>query len=130
MQSKKLTGSGLSAGQATNLLGDVDNGNANTGIAATGTTQAGAYAISAVNSVFGAVPSGSGGVLPAATQVGDELTVVNLGANALAVYPPLGGTINNGTANASVSVAANAMTLFKAVPAAAGAFSGLNWMSK
>ena len=130
MQSKKLTGSGFSPLQAAMLLGDVDNGLANAGIVAAGTTQATAYAISAVNSVFAGVPDGGAAVLPQALQVGDELTVVNLGANALTVFPPLGGTLNNGALNAGTAVAANSMAFFKAVPPVGSAFSGLNYMSK
>jgi hypothetical protein len=128
--SKKLTGSGFAPLQVTSILGDVDNGASNTGITATGTTQATAYAIGAVNSIFSIVASGAGAILPTAIQGGDEFTAVNQGANSLTVYPPLGGTINNGTVNAGVTVSANSMSFFKAVPAANGALTGLNYMSK
>lgn len=130
MLSRKLTGSGFSPLQAVTLLGDLDNGAGNSGIVVTGTAQASAYAIGAVNSVFASVPAGGAAVLPQAAQAGDELTVVNLGANALTVFPPAGGTVNNGAANAGVAVAANGMALFKAVPPSGAAFSGLNYMSK
>ena len=130
MLSKKLTGSGFSPLQAASLLGDVDNGIGNAGIAATSTTQGTAYAIGAVNSVFSVVAAGGAAILPNALQTGDELTVANLGANALTVFPPVGGTVNNGAQNAGVSVLANSMAFFKAVPPASAAFSGLNYMAK
>jgi hypothetical protein len=44
---------------------------------------------------------------------GNEVTVINGAAtNALAVFPPVGGSINGGTVNASVSVAAATLTVF------------------
>lgn len=46
---------------------------------------------------------------------GDEITVINYGANPLSIYPPVGGKISNGTANAAVSVAANAGARFKCI---------------
>ncbi len=129
-QSKKLTGSGVAPLVVTGILGDFDNGSSNTGVTATGTTQATAYSIQAVNSVFGAVASGAGAVLPTAIQAGEEGTVTNYGANSVTIYPPLGGTINGGALNAGVTVAVNTMSIWKAVPAYNGAFTGLNYMLK
>jgi hypothetical protein len=129
-QSKKLTGAGFPPLQAVAVLGDFDNGSSNTGIIATGSTQATAYAITATNSIFTTVSSGTGGILQTATSPGDEGTITNFGANSLTVYPPVGGTINNGTVNAGVTVSANTMSIWKAVPPSGGSFTGLNFMLK
>lgn len=124
-QQKKLTGSGLVAAAAIAIIGDTDFGPAPfTGATATGATQLTAYPIGAVNTKFGTVAAGTGAILPPAAP-GDEVWVTNFGANALAVYPQLGGTINNGGANASVNVAANGTTVFKCMDNL-----GLGWVTK
>lgn len=46
------------------------------------------------------------------TQVGVEIVVINAGANALAVFPATGETINGQSANASVNVAAGGIATF------------------
>jgi len=116
---------GVSPIQAKVLVGDVDMGAPlNIGQTATGSTQATAFQISSATTVFGTVASGTGAILPTVTA-GDELWVTNYGANALTVYPPVGGAINNGSANAGVSIAANGTTAFKCVSA-----NGLNFASK
>lgn len=122
---KKLTGSGLAPLAAQGIVGDFDAGPAPfTGIVATGTTQATAYPLGAVRSRFGTVAASTGAVLPAAAP-GDEFTVTNFGANALAVYPPLGGSLNNGAANTAVNVAANGTTIYVCMDVA-----GLAWVTK
>lgn len=96
-------------------------------IAAAGTTQATATAIgneqpfvlisnnTAVNGV----------VLPVAAYIGQEITVFpQLVTNAPLVYPPVGGTVNNGTANAGVATPAR-----KAVKYIAVDRTGLNWVT-
>jgi len=127
-QQKKLTGSSLVAAAAVAIVGDIDLGPAPfTGATATGATQATAYQITAVNTKFGTVAAGTGAILPPATVTspGDELVVANFGANALTLYPAVGGTIDNGAANASVSIAANGTKIFKCLDNA-----GLGWVSK
>ena len=124
-QQKKLTGSGLVAAAAIAIVGDYDCGPSPfTGATATGATQATAYVLSAVRTKFGTVAAGTGALLPVGAP-GDELTVTNFGANALAVYPQVGGAINNGGVNASVNVAANGTTIFVCMDNA-----GLGWVSK
>lgn len=72
---------------------------------AAGTTQATAAAITSDITVFTTVALNAGAILPAATAAGaDDFFVVNAGANALAVYPPVGGKINAGATNAAVSI--------------------------
>jgi len=88
-------------------------------ITATGSTQAGAYAITAAVSYFATVAPGTGGVLPAAPTAGDRYETINAGANALAVYPPSGATIDGGAANASVLVLAGGSARFFATASTA-----------
>lgn len=122
---KKLTGAGLAPLAANGIVGDYDAGPAPfTGAVALGTTQATAYPIGAVRTRFGVVAASTGAVLPTGSP-GDEYTITNFGANALAVYPPLGGSLNNGTANAAVNVAANGTTLYVCMDNA-----GLAWVTK
>lgn len=82
----------------------------NTGISAAGTTQGGATVI-ATPSFFGTpalnivstVAANSGVVLPTAVAT-MKITVVNTGANPLAVYPASGATINASATNIAVTV--------------------------
>ncbi|MCW2286855.1 hypothetical protein M2323_004667 [Rhodoblastus acidophilus] len=83
-----------------------------TGLVAQGTTQGSALPIQATYNVFATVATSSGAVLPSGVSRNGEVVVKNGGANALAVYPPVGNSINNGSTNASVSVAAGAATRF------------------
>lgn len=80
------------------IVGDV----ANT-LTAAGSTQGTALKLSAVNNIVTTAAASTGVQVPAMQQ-GDSVTVVNLGANALAVYPVTGGTIQGGAANAAFSV--------------------------
>lgn len=103
----KLMGAGLSA-----LEADAVQGQGNIGLIGLGTTQATALPIHSPLNVFSSVPSGTGAVLPGALpsgmMQGDSCLVVNNDStNALLVYPPVGGTINQLSANAGFSVAAN-----------------------
>lgn len=80
-----------------------------TGLTAAGTTQATAYVLTEDASVFGTVAASSGALLK---PLKGSQTVYNAGANTLTVYPPVGGTINAGSANAGFSVAANKTCTF------------------
>jgi hypothetical protein len=95
-------GSGTPAAQASAIIGG-----ANAGLTATGSTQADALALSATNSQFTTVASGTGCIAPSYMQPGDYFRVFNNGANTLLVYPTSGAAINNGSTNAGFSVAAN-----------------------
>lgn len=44
--------------------------------------------------------------LPVAAEIGDEIIISNITANAGVVYPPAGGNINGETANENVAMAA------------------------
>lgn len=56
-----------------------------------------------------------GAILPPSSRTGTEITIYNSGAGALKVYPPSGGTINGGAANASISVAAKGVSRLVAI---------------
>ena len=85
----------------------VITGSLQKGKTATGTVQADAFLLSD-HTEFSTTASGTGARLPAVgSRFGDGtvIWVVNNGANTLKVYPPTGGKINNGTANASINLA-------------------------
>jgi hypothetical protein len=107
----ELMASGIPAVAAEKLAQDA----AASGLTATGSTQAGAFAIASKYSVFGTVAASTGAILPARGQV----FVSNGGANTLTLYPPVGSSINALAANAGISI-----------PAAKSAFcisNGLTW---
>lgn len=77
--------------------------------AAGNSAQADATALTADLNIVTTVTATTNGVrLPANRPAGEMMVVVNYDdATALIVYPSTGGKINNGTANAGVSVAIN-----------------------
>lgn len=92
---------GLSAGSAKAINGDV-----NSTISAAGTTQATATALTAgINVVTTA--AASSGVRLGNSEIGDQYEILNLGANAVMVYPPTSGQINNLSANTGFTLATN-----------------------
>lgn len=105
-----LTGSGLAAQAAINLVGSVANN-----LTAAGSTQATALLVSADVNVVTTAASSTGVILPSTLSAGDFLEVVNYGANTITVYPPVGGKINNGTLNAGKTVTANSNAIFTCI---------------
>lgn len=99
------------------------------GLTSAGTTQAGAALIQHEFAEFGTVAASSGARLPTPAeagglQAGDKYTVANMGANALLVYPPVGGKVNTLSANAGFSVGAGKVADFHV------SVSGpLNWVA-
>lgn len=93
-----LVQGGLWGGVAQSIVA----GDFASGLSAAGTTQATATPVTTDIAMFGTVALSTGAVLK--SDIGVK-TVFNGGANALLVYPPVGGTINAGAANASFSVA-------------------------
>lgn len=75
-----------------------------TGQTASTTTQATATAITADITTFTTVASTGAVILPSGGAA-DILIMNGQGTNALIVFPPIGGTINGGSANASYSQA-------------------------
>jgi hypothetical protein len=102
----KLVQAGVYSTGAKALAG----GDMAVGLVAAGTTQATAFALTNDISVFGTVAASSGAILPLFGSA--YCTVFNGGANALAVYPPVGGTINAAAANAAFSVGAGKSATF------------------
>lgn len=80
-------------------------------------SQANATPITTALALFSTVALNSGGVLPKPGGVGETLLVQNTGANPLLLYPEVGGKINGGAANASVSVAVDKAALCIAINA-------------
>lgn len=83
-----------------------------TGLTAVGATQALALVLNAKFNVFGTVAASTSAILPVGVPRTDEVGIRNGGANALTLFPPVGGSINGGAANASVSIAAAATARF------------------
>lgn len=106
-QKRQLTGSGL-AGQAANYI----VGNCASGLTATGTSATDALPLTDVNE-FTTVASSTGALLPAGASPGDQVTLYNIGAQTLTVYPPTGETINN--AASSYTVATTKVGIFTKV---------------
>lgn len=94
-QVSKLATAGISAVAAAAINGDTAFG-----LVATGSTQATALPLPAANNQIATTAASTGVLLPPGSA-GDELFVMNSGANALLVYAPTGATINGG---ASLSV--------------------------
>jgi hypothetical protein len=75
-----------------------------TGLTAAGSAQGDALAITAEVNHVGTAAASTGVRLPAATGSGRHMTVINRGANALAVYPATGGAIDGGSGDAPISL--------------------------
>lgn len=96
---QRTTVTGISAVQAAAIAGTVANTQT-----ATGSTQATALALPADITRFTTVAASTGTILPAMNP-GDYVEIYNGGANALSVYPPVGGAINAIATNSAFSVA-------------------------
>lgn len=83
------------------------------GISAAGSTQGTATSITADINVVTTTAASTGVVLPTPTA-GRSMTVINRGANALAVYPASGGTIDGLAANAAFTLPVNGSMTFSA----------------
>lgn len=66
---------------------------------------------------------GTGVRVPTNMEAGDSVVIVNYGANAVLVYPTLGGSMEAGAADAPVSVAAGASAVVYCI--AAGEFAAV-----
>lgn len=95
----RLTVAGISAIAADAIQGTVANN-----LTATGSTQATALSLPADINKFTTVAASTGALIQPSNS-GDSGTVYNGGANALLLYPPVGGTINGLSANAGYSIA-------------------------
>lgn len=94
-------------------------------VAAAGTTQATGTVLSAPFNLISNNTASNGVVLPVASGIKQTFTIYpQLATNAPKVYPPVGGTINSGTVNASV-----ASTAQKAIDYIAVDSTGLNYIT-
>lgn len=85
-------------------------------LAAAGTTQATATAITKQITQISNNTAANGVILPIPLAVGQTFKIFpQLATNAPKVYPPLGGSINAGTANASVAITAQKEADFAAL---------------
>lgn len=107
---KEMVQSGMWPGTARAV-----NGAVATGLTGLGSTQATALALTASISNVTTAAASTGVIVPAGQEAGDVLTVRNGGANALLVYPLLGGVINALSANAGFSVAAGKIAVLTAL---------------
>jgi len=108
---KELVATGLFVNTAKAVGGSVV-----TGITAgTTQTQAGATALTGAINVVGTVGTTSDGVILPVAEVGDSVFVRNAGANTAKVYPPVGGAVNGGTANAADTLASGASVVYRYV---------------
>jgi len=89
---------------ATQAAAGSSQGTGATSLTAAGTTQANAAILPADICKFTTVAAGSGCILPAC-NTGDAGSIYNGGANALLIYPPVGGQINNLAVNTAYSLA-------------------------
>lgn len=105
---KELVANGLFVNTAKSVGGSVVTGYT----AGTTQTQAGATPLTGANNVVGTVGTTNDGVILPAGEVGDVVFVRNGGANTAKVYPPVGGAINGGSANAAVTLASGVSTRF------------------
>ena len=108
-----LLGTGSSPLAAQAIMGMATA--ASLGLTAAGNSQGTALALTSDFNVVTTCASSAGVILPASgpnVNITDVWSVTNYGANTLSVYPPTGGKIANGSANAAFSVAAGKTALF------------------
>lgn len=86
------------------------------GLTATGTNQATALQLANRSGLkeITSVGSSTGVILPAPKQPGTSITIANQGSNTLTIYPQVGGTIDNGSTNSSVTLVAGKSLTFEA----------------
>jgi len=97
----RIMGGGLSAGAAQAVNGDVASG-----LTSAGTNQGTALELtSGVNVVETA--AASTGVVLTDSMISDQYEILNLGANAITVYPPSGARINAIATNGGFTLATN-----------------------
>lgn len=104
---REMMNGGLSAGQAKAI-----NGGVVPALSGAGTTQGTATAIRTSTAVFTTVGASSGGILPAC-EIGDSVEVLNLGANALTIYPDSGARINAVATNGGISLGVNTAIILR-----------------
>ena len=97
------------------LGGGANNGLAGTGISAAGTTQGTATTLFAQENEVTTVASGAGVIINPLFAPGEAMSVLNLGANALMVYPPSGMKINALPTNQGMQLGLNTAVMFRCI---------------
>jgi hypothetical protein len=94
-----LTGSGIAGGAAQSIVGRVSLAQA-----AVGASQG---ALTVVNDIvqYSTSTASNGPTLSATAAPGDTVTIVNGSANTINIWPPIGKSIDGGTADAAVTQA-------------------------
>ena len=90
-------------------------GTVTTQLTALGNNQATALQITDAINVFTTVTASTGAMVfpvPAAFSAGDTMTVVNLGANTLTAYPPVGSRFGLSGVNAGRTIATGSTVVF------------------
>ena len=110
-----IGGTTANTGAFTTLSGTLtaETYSTNAAVSAAGTTQATGTALTNDYNIITSAAASSGVVLPTATT-GRRIIVVNKGANALAVYPATGGTIDALSVNTAISVPVSGWMEFNA----------------
>jgi hypothetical protein len=87
------------------------------GIAAAGSTQGTATALTTMFNEVTSTPASTGVIManPSTAGTGGIFAVFNRGANTLNVYPPVGAAIDGNAANAAVTIAAGSKNTFVGV---------------
>lgn len=96
-----LVGAGVPAPAVQYYVGTVSNTQTATG----SSSQANSFAITADITIFTTAAANSGARLPSTAGPGDVFTIANYDTNTMLIYPPVGGILNGGSANASVNLA-------------------------
>ena len=111
-RTSKMVGAGLAPMTAAQIAGDLQSN-----VTAAGTTQGTATSAYGDNVVVTNCAAGAGIILSgnAGFAPGDDVAVINQSANAVNVYPPLGGIINGQAANAPYIVAGGSATSFRCI---------------
>jgi len=107
----------FNADGSTTLTGRLSR-TAASGLSGAGTTQAGATALSAqVDLVTSCAAGANAFVLPAGAASGSstEIRMINRSGSSCQVFPPSGGTIEAGAANAAVTVASGSDAVFNSL---------------
>jgi hypothetical protein len=114
MRNRNMMAAGMAAGAAKAISG---GGNAEYGVTATGSTsQANSYGIKAAITTVTGGGANTGVRLPSNAETGDEFWILNDKGSTLFVYPPSGGAISGGTADAKVDLTDNTAAVYKALP--------------
>lgn len=109
---------GVSAGMAQAL-----NGQVNPTITASSTqTQAAGTALTASNNVVTTVTTSGDAVTLPNAMIGDSVDILNLGANACTVFPPVGSRINQLSTNTGFTLAPNTAVILQK-------FTATRWMA-